>query len=182
MPYSKNLNLDADILKYLITEKHPQIMVDRIIEYNFHPQPKLQAEKYISANEPVFAGHFPDLKMWPGVYTIEGLKQCCSVLDLLPRMKEEGILKELLALENAKLFQVKKMNALPPSIIKRIKEIHNTHFSAMKIKIKFLSPVFAGCILKYKAMQSDQNSANWSVQAEVEGVVVAKGNILTIQR
>ena len=155
-------------------------MVDRVTAYDLLPQPKLQAEKYISANEPVFNGHFPDLKIWPGVYTIEGLKQCCSVLDVLLRMNEKGLLEELVALENQKISLLKKTYTFPASLRERIEEIRSTDFSAMKIKIKLLSPVFAGCIMKYGAVKTEENPATWSVQAEVEGLLVAKGNIIKI--
>src|SRR6185436_10703950 len=69
---SASLDLGADLVRELLP----------------HRPPFLTASHSISANEPVFAGHFTDLYLWPGVYTIEGLAQCCLLLRMLMELEK----------------------------------------------------------------------------------------------
>ena len=96
---SRKFLIGADVIEHLIPERHPMIMVDRVIDYRSSPHPQLSAERYVSANEPVFVGHFPDLKLWPGVHTIEGLRQCCVLLDAIRQLEAANLLEELFTLQ-----------------------------------------------------------------------------------
>ncbi len=66
----------ADIVR-IIPHRHPFMLVDRIIEL----EPGLRAVgiKAVTANEPQFAGHFPDRPIMPGVLMIEALAQTAGV-------------------------------------------------------------------------------------------------------
>lgn len=57
----------------LIPHRYPFLMVDRIIE--FVDLERIVGEKYLSANEPFFQGHFPGRPILPGVLMLESLAQ-----------------------------------------------------------------------------------------------------------
>ncbi len=78
----KPLTLGPAVVKRLLPHREPLLLVDQIDAWSFDP-PALRASRLLSANEPVFAGHFPGRPMWPGAYTVEGLAQCCALLGAL---------------------------------------------------------------------------------------------------
>ena len=153
------------------------IMIDRVVDYRSSPHPQLFAERYVSANDPVFAGHFPDYKIWPGVLTIEGLRQCCQLLDLLRALEEADLIESLLALQRGHILRQHVDEALRQSVLNALPGIRRAEPSSLALRVKLLAPIFAGCVIKYQARQLGQDTNNWSVQAEVEGRIVAKGDI-----
>lgn len=78
----KPLVLDGDGVRALLPHRPPLLLVDGVEAISTEP-PALRAFKLISASEPVFAGHFPEQALWPGVYSIEGLAQACALLGAL---------------------------------------------------------------------------------------------------
>jgi len=173
---SGQFRLGADFVSHLLAERHPMIMVDRITDYQTSPHPGLSAERYVSANEPVFTGHFPELKLWPGVHTIEGLRQCCGLLDTLRQLKDADLLDELLALQNHHLLPAHMDEVLRKRILRALKGIGPSR-STVSLHVKLLAPVFAGCVIEYQVRQKKLDAHHWSVQAEVNGKRVAKGEI-----
>lgn len=153
------------------------IMVDRVIEYRSSPRPELFAERYVSANEPVFVGHFPDLKLWPGVHTIEGLRQCCVLLDVIRQLEEVGIFDGLLELQRYHTLQPQVDQVLCQRVLDTLQRIRQFEQSPLRLRVKLLAPVFAGCIIAYQVHQNTPDVHSWSVQAEVNGQSVAKGEI-----
>lgn len=83
------LELGPDVVQRLIPHRRPLLMVDRIESFEDGPTPALTASRFISANEPVFDGHFPGLSLWPGVYTIEGLLQASNLCHILWVARQE---------------------------------------------------------------------------------------------
>lgn len=173
----RQLLLGADVVSLLLSERQPMIMVDRIIDYRSSPHPQLLAERYVSANEPAFAGHFPDLKLWPGVLTIEGLRQCCQLLDLLRQLEDADLLESLLALQRGLVLREHVDEALRQRVLNALEGMRQTEPSSQTLRVKLLAPIFAGCVIEYQVRQLGQDTNNWSVQAEVEGRTVAKGDI-----
>src|SRR5262249_30324140 len=80
MKTKHNLSLGPDTIQRLPPHGRPFLMVDTVEGYERAPHPTLLAARHVSANEPVFEGHFPGLHLWPGVYTIEGLGQSANLL------------------------------------------------------------------------------------------------------
>ena len=78
----KPFALDAEAVRQLLPHRPPLLLVDAVDAFSSEP-PALRAHKLITAAEPVFAGHFPDRAIWPGVYCIEGLAQTCALLGAL---------------------------------------------------------------------------------------------------
>lgn len=167
----------ADVIAYLSPFKHPMIMVDRIVHYNSIPL-SLIAEKYISANEPAFVGHFPNMKLWPGVYTLEGLRQCCFLLNILKDLEEADLLKGLTELQNRHMLRPQINHELCHSVIDYLKEKNIYDPDLYATSTKFLEPVFAGSLITYHCMRDENNLHNWSVKALVNDRLIAKGRII----
>ncbi len=66
-----------DILK-LLPHRYPMLLVDRVLDVE--EGKRIVALKNVSANEPFFAGHFPEHPVMPGVLIVEALAQCGGLL------------------------------------------------------------------------------------------------------
>jgi 3-hydroxyacyl-[acyl-carrier-protein] dehydratase/UDP-3-O-[3-hydroxymyristoyl] N-acetylglucosamine deacetylase/3-hydroxyacyl-[acyl-carrier-protein] dehydratase len=62
----------------LLPHRFPFLMVDRVIQ--LEPGKSIVAIKNVSCNESFFQGHFPDVKIMPGVLIIEALAQAGGIL------------------------------------------------------------------------------------------------------
>lgn len=153
------------------------IMVDRIIDYRALPHPQLFAERYVSANDPVFVGHFPNFKLWPGVFTIEGLWQSCQLLDFLRQLEEADLVGSLVALQHTLELRHQVDEPLRQRVLHALEGMRRPEPPSLKVQVKLLAPIFAGCVINYQARQLGRETKSWSVQAEVDGRSVAKGDI-----
>ena len=169
--------IGADVISYLIPVKHPMIMVDRIIDYHSDPL-SLIAERYVSANEPVFTGHFPNMKLWPGIYTFEGLRQACYLLHILHELEVADLLKGVIELHNRQILRPQINHKLCQSVIDYLKNSKLSDPDLFSIRIKLLEPVFAGSLIKYHCLRDDNDLHSWSVKAVVDERLIAKGTII----
>lgn len=163
-PPLRPLNLGPDVVALLLPHRRPFLMVDRVTHFAAGPEPRLRAERYISASEPVFEGHFPELHLWPGVYIQEGLGQTCGILQTILSIQEHYIAQTrepdalLRTLANLELgyrlhpgFQPEDAAAflsalVPPAAFMGV---------AASVELKFLAPVFAGQRLDYEVRRTD---------------------------
>ena len=65
-----------DRIRQLLPHRYPMLLVDRVLE--IHPE-EIVAEKFVSVNEPFFAGHFPEKPIMPGVLIIEAMAQAAGI-------------------------------------------------------------------------------------------------------
>ncbi|MFC1495857.1 3-hydroxyacyl-ACP dehydratase FabZ [Candidatus Margulisiibacteriota bacterium] len=72
------MKLDFEQVKAILPQRHPFIMIDRVLE--LEPGKKVIAEKNISGNEEIFEGHFPNKAILPGAYIIEAMAQAGIIL------------------------------------------------------------------------------------------------------
>src|SRR5271166_3774433 len=72
-----------DIREILSTLPHrfPIILVDRVLE--LESGKRIVAIKNVSANEPVFTGHFPHYPVMPGVLILEAMAQAAAILAII---------------------------------------------------------------------------------------------------
>ena len=80
-------------IRAALPHRYPFLLVDRILEVA--PDGKSAVGlKCVSANEPFFQGHFPDLPIMPGVLIVEALAQCAGA-SLLGSLERDGKLAML---------------------------------------------------------------------------------------
>ncbi len=174
---NKPFVIGADVISYLTGIKHPMIMVDRIINYGSDPL-SLIAERYVSANEPAFVGHFPNLRLWPGIYTLEGLRQACYILQILHKLEEADLLKNLLELHKRQILRPHINHDLCNNVIDYLKNSKMADPDLFSVRIKLLEPVFAGSLVIYHCVKINNDPHRFSVDAVVEERVIAKGEII----
>ncbi len=163
-------------------------MVDRVERFTRAPVPTLHACRHISINEPVFAGHFPGLPLWPGVYTIEGMGQTGNLLEVLMRMldtaPDHGVTADDVL---AGLRMLDAMTSLRPTprdprldgLFAALREPLRRMGMSAALDIKLLVPVFAGQRLDYQVRRvlAMGNLRRFEVEAEVGGKLVARGTM-----
>ena len=177
------LRLGADVVQRLIPHRRPLLIVDGIVAYRHGDRPALWAHRHVSANEPVFDGHFPGLHLWPGIYTIEGLGQtallCSIVMRLVAAHQAAGgaadeVYRALRALERP------APGAGPADgPLAALGAPDPRAGVAGHVDVKLLAPVFAGSELRYLAVLTHQvdTLARFDVTAEVDGRPVARGTL-----
>lgn len=65
------------ILKFL-PHRYPFLLVDRVL--SIEPPKTIVALKNVTVNEPFFQGHFPELRIMPGVLIVEAMAQAGGIL------------------------------------------------------------------------------------------------------
>ncbi|OUS29647.1 3-hydroxyacyl-[acyl-carrier-protein] dehydratase FabZ [Thalassotalea sp. 42_200_T64] len=70
--------IEVEEIQTLIPHRYPFLLVDRVLDYV--PGQSIHAIKNVTVNEPVFQGHFPDFKIFPGVMILEAMAQASGVL------------------------------------------------------------------------------------------------------
>lgn len=183
-----------DVIRHLLPQRRPFLMVDTVTAYERSATPVLCAARYISANESIFEGHFPGLHLWPGVYTIEGLGQACNLLQVIWSIQnvceERGLDPELVisALLNLQRgFEMKPgyRRELSDPLLEALRSNENHASMSSRIgmtaavDIKLLQPVFAGQRLDFRVVQTHllEDLVRFDVQAQVEAQIVARGTM-----
>jgi len=59
-----------------LPHRHPIALID---SHNVLDDENIVATYTIQEDHPVLEGHFPHIKIWPGVYLIEGMLQCAGL-------------------------------------------------------------------------------------------------------
>ena len=188
MTASAPLHLGPDVIERLIPHRRPFLMVDTIEGYDRGPRPTLRAARHISANEPVFEGHFPGLHLWPGVYTIEGMGQSCNLLEILWAFERgfedngDDPAEVLAALRNLELGYTLRPGYRPEASARLLAMLADPALPSRlgmsaALEIKLLQPVFAGQRLDYLVARTHQleGMLRFEVEAQVAGRLVARG-------
>jgi 3-hydroxyacyl-[acyl-carrier-protein] dehydratase len=160
------LRLGAEHIRRLLPHRPPLLLVDGVSRFAEDP-PSLVASKHISTSEPVFAGHFPDLWLWPGAYTIEGLAQTCSLLGTLSRI-DRGLLEGWQ--RTAAGFDLSP----PPGLAKP-----RTGGLLAAVDVKLTHPVWAGEQIEYRVARTHSIDSihRFEVEAFVGQHAVAAGTL-----
>jgi beta-hydroxyacyl-ACP dehydratase FabZ len=70
------INIEG-VLKFL-PHRYPFLLVDRVL--SLEPGKTIVALKNVTVNEPFFQGHFPDVRIMPGVLIVEAIAQAGGIL------------------------------------------------------------------------------------------------------
>lgn len=65
-------------IQRFLPHRYPFLLVDRVLE--MEPGKSIVALKNVTANEPFFQGHFPKIKIMPGVLIVEAIAQAGGIL------------------------------------------------------------------------------------------------------
>lgn len=88
-----------DVIESVLPHRDPFVWVSRVLECK--PGVSVKAELDVSPDLPLFAGHFPDYPVLPGVIIMEALAQAASFSILVER-EAEGTLGFFAGIDNAK--------------------------------------------------------------------------------
>lgn len=80
--------IDLEEIREIIPHRYPFLLVDRVTELD-EENGIIKGYKNISANEPVFQGHFPNSAVFPGVMILEALGQLGAIFMLRKLPKEK---------------------------------------------------------------------------------------------
>jgi 3-hydroxyacyl-[acyl-carrier-protein] dehydratase len=69
---------DIEKILNILPHRYPFLLVDKVIE--IQKGKSIIALKNVTYNEPFFQGHFPDLKVMPGVLVMEAIAQAGGIL------------------------------------------------------------------------------------------------------
>ena len=92
-------SLDIEEIRKILPHRYPMLLVVRILE--LEPD-RIVGIKNVTANEPFFAGHFPDFPVMPGVLIVEAMAQVAGVLVLKEIPDRANKLVFLAGIDNAK--------------------------------------------------------------------------------
>jgi 3-hydroxyacyl-[acyl-carrier-protein] dehydratase len=72
--------LDINDIIRILPHRYPFLLIDRVIELT--RKERIVAIKNVTANEPFFQGHFPNMPIMPGVLIVEAIAQAGGALLL----------------------------------------------------------------------------------------------------
>ncbi len=99
-PQRNNGLLNIENILKILPHRYPFLLVDRVLE--LEKGKSIVAIKNITYNEHFFQGHFPHLRVMPGVLVIEALAQAGGILLYHSLPNPEQMLVLLGALNNTK--------------------------------------------------------------------------------
>ena len=90
---------DARAVQRVLPHRYPFLWISRVLECE--PGKQVVAELDVDPDLPLFAGHFPEYPVLPGVIIMEALAQAASFCELCAR-ESEGALGFLTGIDHAK--------------------------------------------------------------------------------
>lgn len=92
--------MNSEQIEKWLPHRYPFLLVDRVLELK--PGESILALKNVTYNEPFFTGHFPGLKLMPGVLIVEALAQAGGILLYHSLPDPENVVMVMSKIEEAK--------------------------------------------------------------------------------
>lgn len=92
--------MSSEQIEKWLPHRYPFLLVDRVLELK--PGESILALKNVTYNEPFFTGHFPGLKLMPGVLIVEALAQAGGILLYHSLPEPEKVVMVLSKIEEVK--------------------------------------------------------------------------------
>ncbi len=73
--------LNLEEIREIVPHRYPFLLVDRVTEID-EDSGMIKGYKNITANEPIFQGHFPQAAIFPGVMILEAMGQLGAIFML----------------------------------------------------------------------------------------------------
>lgn len=70
-------NISFERIKAILPHRYPFLLVDRVVSAT---ENSIRALKNVTANEPFFTGHFPEMAVMPGVLQVEAMAQAAGLI------------------------------------------------------------------------------------------------------
>jgi len=99
-PQDNKTALNIQQILGMLPHRYPFLLIDRVLEYK--EGKSLVAIKNVTYNEPFFQGHFPGLKVMPGVLLVEAVAQAGGILIYISIPDPEKKLVFLSKIDNTK--------------------------------------------------------------------------------
>jgi len=109
LPVVKTLDIKA--IRKAIPHRYPFLLIDKI--EILEGEKRVIGTKCVTANEPFFAGHFPEHPVMPGVLIVEAMAQTAAAM-VLSRPDFAGKLAYFMGIDGAKFRQP----VFPGSVLK----------------------------------------------------------------
>lgn len=183
------LSCGPAVVQRLLPQRPPFLMVDRLDAFAPGERPGARTSRFLSANEPFFAGHFPDLPLMPGALLLEACGQTASLAFTMAAILDayvargsdlDALVADLAALDAAWSLRPGFRDPGRPIVLEAFERVGGLPVGvAGGARLKFLRPVTPGCRLDLEARLTHRlgEQVRFELSASVDGQAVLEGSL-----